>query len=86
LYAKNLYNKKSKNMQSDLLLSQHQQLPYAFQEEVLHFVGYLLQKANQMRVEQSLINPNVRKAGSLKGAFVVPDDFNEPLEDFKDYM
>ena len=73
-------------MQPDLLLSQYQQLPNAFQEEVLHFVGYLLQKANQISVEKSSINPNLLKAGSLKGAFVVPDDFNEPLEDFKDYM
>ena len=24
--------------------------------------------------------------GFLKGFFAVPDDFNEPLEDFKDYM
>ena len=27
-----------------------------------------------------------RKAGSAKGLFVVPDDFDEPLEDFRDYM
>ncbi|MBC8153625.1 MAG: DUF2281 domain-containing protein [Bacteroidetes bacterium] len=27
-----------------------------------------------------------RKAGSLKGKISVPDDFNEPLEDLKDYM
>jgi antitoxin (DNA-binding transcriptional repressor) of toxin-antitoxin stability system len=29
---------------------------------------------------------NARKAGSAKGLFVVPDDFDEPLEDFRDYM
>jgi hypothetical protein len=27
-----------------------------------------------------------RKAGSAKGLLVVPDDFDEPLEDFKGYM
>jgi antitoxin (DNA-binding transcriptional repressor) of toxin-antitoxin stability system len=26
-----------------------------------------------------------RRAGSLQGLLVVPDDFNEPLEDFKEY-
>jgi Protein of unknown function (DUF2281) len=73
-------------MQPELLLSQYQQLPNAFQEEVIHFIGYLLQKAKQMSVEQDIATQTIRKAGSLKGAFVVPDDFNEPLEDFKDYM
>ncbi len=27
-----------------------------------------------------------RKAGSLKGLIHVPEDFNEPLDDLKDYM
>jgi hypothetical protein len=72
-------------MQPELLLSQYQQLPNALQEEVLHFVGYLLQKAKEMNVEKEP-TPTIRKAGTLKGAFIVPDDFNKPLEDFKDYM
>jgi prevent-host-death family protein len=27
-----------------------------------------------------------RIPGSAKGLFVVPDDFDEPLDDFRDYM
>jgi prevent-host-death family protein len=27
-----------------------------------------------------------RKAGSARGLFIVPDDFDEPLDDFRDYM
>jgi antitoxin (DNA-binding transcriptional repressor) of toxin-antitoxin stability system len=27
-----------------------------------------------------------RKAGSARGLFTVPDDFDEPLEDFRDYV
>ena len=27
-----------------------------------------------------------RKSGNWKGLLTVPDDFNEPLDDFKDYM
>jgi antitoxin (DNA-binding transcriptional repressor) of toxin-antitoxin stability system len=27
-----------------------------------------------------------RKAGSAKGLVIMSDDFDEPLEDFKDYM
>ena len=27
-----------------------------------------------------------RTPGGLKGRIIIPDDFNEPLEDLKDYM
>jgi antitoxin (DNA-binding transcriptional repressor) of toxin-antitoxin stability system len=27
-----------------------------------------------------------RKAGSARGLFTVPNDFDEPLDDFRDYM
>ncbi len=27
-----------------------------------------------------------RRAGSAKGLIIIPDDFDEPLEDFKEYM
>ncbi|MGI8504801.1 MAG: type II toxin-antitoxin system Phd/YefM family antitoxin [Hassallia sp.] len=27
-----------------------------------------------------------RRAGSAKGLIIISDDFDEPLEDFKDYM
>ncbi len=30
--------------------------------------------------------PRERQPGSAKGLFVVPDDFDAPLEDFRDYM
>lgn len=30
--------------------------------------------------------PNKRKAGFSKATFWMSEDFNEPLEDFKDYM
>lgn len=32
----------------------------------------------------ALLGP--RKAGSARGVFTVPDDFDEPLEEFRDYM
>ena len=35
------------------------------------------------------IKENVRKKrqfGTMKGSFVYPDDFNEPLDDLKEYM
>ncbi len=30
--------------------------------------------------------PKKRQAGSLKGKIHVPDDFNDPLDDLKEYM
>jgi hypothetical protein len=30
--------------------------------------------------------PQKRKLGSLKGKIGIPDNFNEPLDDLKDYM
>jgi hypothetical protein len=27
-----------------------------------------------------------RQFGTMKGSFIIPDDFNEPLDDLKDYM
>jgi hypothetical protein len=30
--------------------------------------------------------PQVIKAGSAKGLFIMSDDFDEPLEDFEEYM
>ena len=31
-------------------------------------------------------SPQPRKAGSAKGTFFMADDFDAPLEDFKEYM
>jgi prevent-host-death family protein len=33
-----------------------------------------------------LVPMRARKAGSARGLFTVPPDFDEPLEDFRDYM
>ena len=54
-------------------------LPPELKKEVDHFVDFLLSKS---RV-------NKRKApqfGSAKGKIEISGDFDEPLDDFKDYM
>jgi hypothetical protein len=60
-------------------------LPVEKQKEVQDFVDFLLTKLNKENAEAS---NEVRKSGfgALKGMFVMSDDFDEPLEDFKDYM
>lgn len=36
--------------------------------------------------EKGEIKQSKRKLGGLEGKVTIPDDFNEPLEDLKDYM
>jgi hypothetical protein len=36
--------------------------------------------------EATVKNPQKRKLGGLEGKVNLPEDFNEPLDDLKDYM
>ncbi len=55
-------------------------LPKSMQDEVSDFVEFLIQKQKSSNLK---VHP---KAGCMKGVFKMSADFNEPLEDFKDYM
>ena len=49
----------------------------------------LMEKVNSYNIcdsNQSLIQKPKRKFGSAKGLISMSPDFDEPLEDFKDYM
>jgi len=46
----------------------------------MDFIDFLYQKNKNSKTKK---HP---KAGFLKGKFVLSEDFDEPLEDFKDYM
>ncbi len=47
----------------------------------------VITKDNQPVVKLTPISPvKRRRAGSAKGLITISDDFDEPLEDFKDYM
>ncbi|HEY9709373.1 MAG TPA: DUF2281 domain-containing protein [Oculatellaceae cyanobacterium] len=59
------------------VLEKLRSLPLEKQQEVLDFVEFLEQKIRGRRR---------RQAGSAKGLVTISDDFDEPLEDFKDYM
>ncbi len=63
-----------------------QNLPPVDQSHVCEFIEFLYSK-NNFSVEKQRKQPHKkRQAGSLKGQIVLADDFDEPLEDFKDYM
>ena len=71
-------------IQTDLLEAL-QKLPESLQLEVLHYAEFLAQKHPQDSI--AVASPKKkREAGALKGTFVLPlaDDFDAPLEDFKE--
>jgi hypothetical protein len=64
-------------METTLLVQKIQQLPPELQEKAAEFVEQLIQKSQAIR------HP---KAGFLKGTFEMKADFDEPLDDFEEYM
>ncbi|MEO0986227.1 MAG: DUF2281 domain-containing protein [Cyanobacteria bacterium J06639_14] len=63
------------------------QMPESLKQEVLHYAKYLIQNYSHPTSMQN--KPKKRRsAGSMKDMFVLPlpDDFDEPLEDLKEYM
>ena len=57
-------------------------LPDELKEEVGLYINALLEK----KAEQGIATKPERKAGFLKGTFIINEGFDEPLEDFKEYM
>ncbi len=55
-------------------------LPLPIQKEVFDFIEFLIQK---QQPKKDKIHP---KAGCMKGVFQMTPNFNEPLEDFNEYM
>lgn len=64
-----------------LLYSKLSSLPDNLKHEVSDFIDFLMSKKNKP-------NGNKPKAkfGSAKGIFIIKPGFDEPLDDFKDYM
>ena len=67
-------------MEATVLEHKVKQLPFEAQREISSYIDFLLNKYN-------LYEPVKPYAGCMKGTFTwMSDDFNEPLDDFKDYM
>jgi len=70
-------------MTEELILRELQSLPESLKVLVLKYVKILKKQGEQSQTE----NPRKpRKAGSAEGKYVLAPDFDEPLEDFKEYM
>lgn len=72
--------KKLNILNDDALYQKLSTLPYNLKNELSDYVDILLEKNI---TEETKIHP---KAGCMKGMFYISEDFNEPLEIFKEYM
>lgn len=70
-----------------VILEKLEELPESLQTEVLHYIEFLIDKHAKHSTQAESIKKR-RVAGTMKGMFVLPlpDDFDEPLEDMKEYM
>jgi hypothetical protein len=62
------------------LYSELSSLPADLKKQVQDFIEFLKTKARKQNSNKQ------RQFGAAKGFFKMHDDFDEPLEDFKDYM
>lgn len=58
-------------------------LPEKLKGEALDFIDFLLYQNRKNKKDEVLKKP---KFGSGKGMFEMAPDFDEPLDDFKEYM
>lgn len=63
------------------LYTKLEKLSPVLRNEVNDFIDFLIEKTKQQGKKE--IKP---KFGSLKGKIKLSDDFDAPLDDFKDYM
>jgi hypothetical protein len=61
-------------------------LPPEMQQQVLDFVAFLLAKLPQQGNESDSRAKFIREFGCEKGGYYMAPDFDEPLEEFKEYM
>ena len=73
-------------MIEQILIQEIHTLPESLKQEVLHFVQFLKQKQNGATETEKPPQKRERKFGSAKGMFVMTEAFDEPLEDFAEYM
>ena len=77
-------------MKEQQIMLQLQQLPNDLQQEVLDFIGFLLAKYKLVESTQPSplkpVNGNKPSFGCGTVKVVLAPDFDEPLDDFKEYM
>ena len=72
-------------MTKSLIWEKYQQLPAASREAAAKFIDFLLNESVKNAPEGNGAKKTRKGFGSCKGIRLGPD-FDEPLEDFKEYM
>lgn len=72
-------NQSIKEMDEKILLEKIKVLPDNLKAELIDFLNFLTSRNKESKQNGKPV------FGSAKGMFVIHDDFDEPLEDFKDY-
>lgn len=67
-------------MSTTILLSKIEKIPKEKIEEVSDFIDFIIQKSESNKQKPKPV------FGSGKGMFIIPDDFDAPLDDLKEYM
>jgi hypothetical protein len=78
-------------MTEQQILNQLLLMPETLKQEVLHYILYLLNNYNKESYMVNLKSDNfdIKKKpvfGSAKGKYVLADDFDQPIDDFREYM
>jgi len=75
-------------MNNITLYSKINQLPDKLKVEANDFLDFLLEKNKKLILDDTKGTKKKKhpKAGFLKGTFIIKEGFDDPLEDFKDYM
>lgn len=70
-------------MLQELIISKIESLPDYYQQEVLDFSEFLLFKVKQKACFE---NHSRGGFGSRKGDYIMSENFDDPIEDFKEYI
>lgn len=73
------------------IINKLESLPESMVSEVEDFIDFLKAKYSKNSLKPIEENKSIVKEpkslyGAAKGLFILPKDFNEPLDDLKDYM
>ncbi|MFH1050527.1 MAG: DUF2281 domain-containing protein [bacterium] len=71
-------------MEQSVLLHKIENLPDNLKQELSEFINYLLFK--QINLADNNKNEKRNGFGCLKGKISIKDDFNAPIEEFREYM
>ncbi len=72
-------------MGSDTILRKFESLPEGLRKQAADYIEFLIEKETKKR-ESKGENRKTPTFGSAKGMFRMAPDFDEPLDDFKEYM